>query len=492
MKSCGPTWRRGKPRVLAEIQKLRNEKRKLWAEIRRLRSENQSLRDEKATLAAQKAALQQQVAELQAKLREAERHAKRQAAPFSKGKPRAEPRKRGRKAGAHYGRKGHRPPPPPDRIDEVHEARLPDRCPYCGGTIAEEKDVVLQFQTEIPRRPIVRQFNIHQGTCNGCGRNLQGTHPLQTSDATGAAASQLGADAQAAVAYLNKYGGVSYGKIARFFAVLFGIALTPGGAAQIVRRVGRRCQPAYQQIQAAVRRSPWVVLDETGWRVGGRDAWLHVQVGERATSFVIARGRGADVAAGVLGRDYAGTLIHDGWSPYDTFRQARHQQCVQHVLRRARRMLETAVGGAVHFPRQVIAILEAALRERNEYEAGRRTADELAESALALACQLETLTERPKSNAENQRLAKHLRKHIWAWFWFLLEPGLDATNWRGEQALRLGVTNRKVWGGNRDETGRISQGILMSVIATCVRHGICPLTFLSRAMRTWCAQLIPP
>ena len=452
MKSFGPKVRRRKVRFPADIQKLRNEKRKLLAKVRRLRSENQSLQDDKAALASQVAALKQQVAELQAKLAEAERHGKRQAAPFSKGEPRAQPRKRGRKAGANYGRKGHRPPPPPDQINEVYEAPLPDQCPHCGGTITEEEAAVPQYQVEIPRQPIIRQFNIHRGTCNRCRRRLQGTHPLQTSAATGAAASQLGPNAQAAVAFLNKYGGLSYGKIVRIFKVLFGIELTPGGAAQIVQRVGRRCEPAYREIQAAVRRSPSVVLDETGWKVGGRNAWLHVQVGEQATCFVIARSRGGDVAADVLGRDYAGTMIHDGWSPYEQFRQAAHQQCLQHVLRRARRMLETAVGGAVRFPRQVIAILETALRERNEYEAGHRTANELAEAAVALACQLETLTERPKHNAENNRLAKHLRKHIWQWFWFLLEPGLDATNWRGEQALRLG-------GGFKPLDGLLQEGI---------------------------------
>ncbi|TWU32264.1 hypothetical protein Poly41_57490 [Novipirellula artificiosorum] len=32
---------------------------------------------------------------------------------------------------------------------------------------------------------------------------------------------------------------------------------------------------------------------------------------------------------------------------------------------------------------------------------------------------------------------------------FLRYPGADATNWRGEQAIRPSVVNRKVWGGKR-------------------------------------------
>ena len=37
----------------------------------------------------------------------------------------------------------------------------------------------------------------------------------------------------------------------------------------------------------------------------------------------------------ILGLDYDGTMIHDGWSPYDQFEDARHQQCLNHLLRRA-------------------------------------------------------------------------------------------------------------------------------------------------------------
>ena len=58
---------------------------------------------------------------------------------------------------------------------------------------------------------------------------MQGRHPLQTSDALGAAAAQLGPDAQAAVVELNKQGGMSHGKISHILHSLFGIRLTSPG-----------------------------------------------------------------------------------------------------------------------------------------------------------------------------------------------------------------------------------------------------------------------
>jgi hypothetical protein len=46
-------------------------------------------------------------------------------------------------------------------------------------------------------------------------------------------------------------------------------------------------------------------------------------------------------------------------------------------------------------------------------------------------------------------LAQHLWNHRDDLFTLLRQPGLDATNWRGELAIRFGVILRKVWGGNR-------------------------------------------
>jgi transposase len=285
-------------------------------------AENQRLHQENAALREENAALRDRVGELQVLLEAAERKAKRQAAPFSKGEPKQQPRKPGRKAGRQYGKKARRPPPSPEAIDEHYDVPLPGRCPHCGSCSLEETHVAAQYQTEIPRRPIHRQFDIHFGVCRNCGRSVHSRHELQTSDVVGAAAAQLGPDAHAAMAVLNKELGLSHGKVQHCFDLLFGIPVARATSAHSVLRSGRRCEPAYQQIRSSVQASPSVRPDETGWRVGGRNAWLHVFVGERATCYEIAPHRGHEVAERLLGLDWSGTLIHDGWSPYDQFTKA--------------------------------------------------------------------------------------------------------------------------------------------------------------------------
>jgi hypothetical protein len=93
----------------------------------------------------------------------------------------------------------------------------------------------MQYQEELPvPRVIVRVFRIHIGTCRGCQRRVQGRHPLQTSDALGAASAQLGAQAVAFAVVLNKQLGLSFGKIAQLSSRTFWVwarEFSPFGAA---------------------------------------------------------------------------------------------------------------------------------------------------------------------------------------------------------------------------------------------------------------------
>jgi transposase len=444
-------------------------------------------------------ALQRRLRDLQAEndrlrrlLDEATRAGKRQAAPFAKGQPAAQPKKPGRKPGKDYGTKAHRQPPTPDQIDEVHEAPLPDRCPECGGPLYETH-VAQQFQVEIPRKPIHRQFNIHVGQCQQCHRRAQGRHPLQTSDALGTAAAQLGPDAQAAVVELNKQGGLSHGKVTRCLESLFGIPLSRGGSVHTVLQAATRCEPVYESVRQTVGQSDWVVPDETGWRVGGHAAWLHTIVGPGATAYVIDPTRSGAVAEAILGLDYDGTLIHDGWSPYDRFENARHQQCLNHLLRRADEMAATATRGAVRFRRQVAELLRAGLDLRDRHAAGEISRHGLAVARGRLDSQLSDLVFPPKTNAANERLAQHLWAHRDDLFTFLRRPGLDATNWRAELAIRFGVILRKVWGGSRTWAGARAQSVLMSVWRTCWQQGRSALEFLSQLLKgQLVASALPP
>ena len=155
---------------------------------------------------------------------------------------------------------------------------------------------------------------------------------------------------------------VSYDKIRLGFEQMLGFPVARSTLCRAMQRLARRAKPTRDALVEALRASPVVYADETGWKQGGRRVWLWVFTNLREIVYEILPGRGFEQAASVLGKNYAGTLGVDGWAPYRCFKEATLQTCYNHLLHRCHELLETATRGAVRFPRLVKAILRHALR----------------------------------------------------------------------------------------------------------------------------------
>ena len=387
----------------------------------------------------------------------AQRARKRQAAPFSKGQPKSPPQRPGRKGGPQYGPKRRRKVPA--QVDNEVDARLPAGGPTCHGAIAPER-VEDQDQAAIGRRVHVTRFRVHIGHCVACGTRVQGRHPSQTSEATGAAAAQGGPEALAFAAILNQEFGLSYGKTVAVRQRGFGLTLTPGGLSQALARRAARCAPTDEHRKAVVRTQPSVTLDETGWRIGGPPAWLHVAATADATVYGIFAGRGVDAAAALIGADYDGCLVRDGWAPSRRFAAAYHQTCTQHLINRCDALIRHATPAGAGFPEQIKAILQQGLRLRDRSAAGTGSVHGLAVATGRLDAQLARVLDRRSRLPDHRRLAHHLSRECDALFTYLRCPGLEATHYRGEHAIRPAVVTRTVWGGHRTATGARVKPIL--------------------------------
>jgi transposase len=399
--------------------------------------------------------LKQEIERLRKELEAAWRAAKRQAAPFSRGEPKAQPKPPGRKPGDRYGK--HRRRAVPERVDETHRAPLPERC-NCGGRIGRQ-ETKPQYQEEIVRRKIVRRFEVEIGRCDRCGKRWQGRHPWQTSDALDAAQVQLGPEALALAAQLNKQLGLCLGHTAAVLRAGYGLSVSRGGLCRALGRLGRKAQPTYEALTLALRRSLVIWMDETGWKVAARLEWLWVAVSREVTVYKILPGRGWEQAVELVSPAYAGCLEHDGWAVYGRFVDALHQSCLSHLLKRCREIIAIGSPAAVRFPRAVKGLLEQSLKLRDRYQQGEISEHGLWTAAGRIQAQLGRLLDRNWRTEANRRLAKHLRHQEPQLFTFLHCPGVEATNNRAERALRPAVIARKVWGGNRTANGaRTQQG----------------------------------
>jgi transposase len=132
----------------------------------------------------------------------------------------------------------------------------------------------------------------------------------------------------------------------------------------------------------------------------------------------------------------------------------------------------------------VAAILQHALDVRDRRAAGTMSAHGVDVARGHLFNQMLDLLADPGTVDEIQRFARHLTVELPALFSFLVDPNLDATNWRAEHAIRPAVITRKVCGGgNRSRRGADTQQVLASILRTAHQRGLDTTEVLTTLLR---------
>jgi transposase len=119
---------------------------------------------------------------------------------------------------------------------------------------------------------------------------------------------QLGPEALALGAHLNKQVGLSLGQTTQVLQLGFGLQVSRAGIYRALARMAAKAAPTYEQLIGTARQSLVNGMDETGWRVGGRSQWLWVAVSEEVTVYAILPGRGFEEAASILGAGLSGAF----------------------------------------------------------------------------------------------------------------------------------------------------------------------------------------
>ena len=76
------------------------------------------------------------------------------------------------------------------------------------------------------------------------------------------------------------------------------------------------------------------------------------------TVYGIREGRGYEETASLLGADFGGVLVRDGWAIHPRFVEAEHQTRLAHLLRRCREMRDVTWGRGREVPNLVERILK--------------------------------------------------------------------------------------------------------------------------------------
>jgi len=437
--------------------------------VERLRREKEALAELNARLALEKAGLEQENAKLKEELEEAraridelERTAARQAAPFRRRESLkvAEPKRPGRPAG-HRGMRRERP----RHVDQIVEAPLTS-CPKCGGAVHDRAPLTQYIEELPPVRPVVTRLTTWKGVCPKCGE-VHSEHPLQVSQAQGAAGVHLGPRAIAWAALLNKQFGIPMRKTCSILARGFGLKLSAGGLSQMLDRLADKLRPRYEALQEEVRASPLNYMDETSWYVGDPHWVLWVCTAPQYTLYHIDPSHGGPVAEKLLGTDYAGALVTDCHGAYRRLKCPQHK-CIAHHLRalhKARGKNPSETSPYLDAWQQLWQDVMELHRQRESL-----SADTFAERRAALEATWDQLLARNVTLAGDRHFLGRMRNTGTHHFGCLYHA-VETTNNRAERAIRPAVIARKISCGNRTQRGASTWQILVSLATTAQQCG---------------------
>ncbi len=416
--------------------------------------------------------LRRELRELKERLEEsAAKEEERKARQYERRKPKTRWKKLGAPIGHHGATR-----PKPDHIDKTIEQHL-DFCPECGSaklsTCASATEEHIQ-EDIIPARVEVTKFVHHGYWCPCCQKvKVAGYAPEEVPYG------YLGPNVLVLIIRMKYHQGLSYEKVQQFLESFCSLKVTQSALAQALQRLGRWLQVEESVVLAAIRASPYVHIDETGWKIAGRGHWLWDFVNKRLALYRIRRSRGRIVPIEVLTKDYSGNVISDFLSAYDKIGKLR-QRCLVHLRREMKRVreLDTSAESQQAY-RHLKRILDDARRldeRRYKIEAKifirrlRKIENRLFEFAT------ETF-----ATKHWQRISARMLKYYREMLTFLKVPGLPSDNNHAERMIRPNVIFRKISFQNMSVKGARAHEVLMSLLQTLRLQNMESSVFFKRA-----------
>jgi transposase len=388
----------------------------------------------------------------------------------------------------HPGRARERPVPnaPPLRLSL-------DRCTDCGERLGDPFEVRRRTITDLPPSdPLIFDVEIPRYTCSNCHHRVEPISPFP-------AHQQYGSSLIGRVVQLRLL-GLSAAKIVDYLESAHRIHLTTAAVLKMERRAAESLGPQYEALKAQVPLQPVIHADETKFRIGGENGWMWVFSHPEAVVYRIAPSRGQDVVLEVL-EGARGTLVHDGWVPYDIIRTARHQFDLLHANRwlereeilhglEPRPLLQEVPAKLTSpgvLPKEFIDFTDKVrwlLRYSIEWSEGHPAAPmaERREFHRSMRWMMVDVLRRKWKDRGAARISDQLWKRRKTLFTFIVEPGVAWHNNEAETQIRQGVLYRKISGGRRSWAGAWALERLLTIYRTCRKRSVGFMTVLNQAL----------
>jgi transposase len=415
--------------------------------------------------------LEQRVSALEESLRDAFRS----KAPFSKGSPKPSPKKPGRRAG--QGTFTRRMEPQPTPVDEVQNIDVPlevdeRQCPKCQIPLQRTNELATVEDTPpLPRR-VIKRFTVEVGRCAYCGFVVRGRHPELGTHQCGASAHQVGPHVTAQALALHYHSGLPLRRVPDVIAETTGIIITQGALTQVAGTLAEGImEQHYVELREQIAQSPVVNTDDTGWRIGGKLAFLMGFFTLSIAFFQVRPRHRHQEVIEVLGAGFSGLLGTDRGTSYEARALAgvEMQKCLSHILKNLSTVEETKKGKARAFTTQLKAILREGISLWHEQREGRVGREEYRRRGQELEARLtHQLRDRVLTDGDNQRLLDGIGAQLdeGRLTLFLRAPEIEPTNNRAERGLRPAVIARKVSQCSKNDRGAHTYEVMKTIFAT--------------------------
>jgi hypothetical protein len=332
----------------------------------------------------------------------------------------------------------------------------------------------------------VECYNTQQGYCPNCDEVVESRSADQP-PAADIRSPQLGLNALATVAVLRAVYRLPFEPIVELLSDISGLRVCKGAIARQMQRMAKRLENTCDLMGLRLKLSPAVHMDETSWRVDGKNQWLWTLLNRHYTLFHVDKSRGSKVVRKLLGEVYGGTLHTDFYSAYGEI-DCKKQKCLVHLLRKLR---DTALKDTSFGEGPLCRRLKRLIKEMLQLKRRRGKLAEAAyeQSGRCLEERLRQLADGAYADEHSRRIANRLKKHAGELTLFLWDDEVRPDNNLAERGLRPAVVLRKITGGSRSDRGAQATAVLMSITRT-IRQRDLPLleTFKDILMASWASK----
>lgn len=332
-------------------------------------------------------------------------------------------------------------------------------CPDCGRALSGGSEYSRRQIIELPE--IAVRIVDHVLVSRYCGMCRKSCFPKPDWSKEAVAKSVFGPQVHSLVAYLRQVGRLPIRTIATLLSALCHLTISVGEVVRILATVATMGKATYEHLKEALRTSPFVHGDETGWRENGQNGYLWSFSTPQICYFTYPKSRSGQIVQEVLGESYQGVLVSDFYSAYNIHR-GFHQRCWVHLLRDVHELTKKfPTEGVLSWAKSLRELYDKAKAFQSESLGEReRAAFGFQEALVALASGYGG-TGLPQST-----LCQRLLSFANELFTFVEFVGVPSENNAAERSIRPRVVARKISGGSRSPSGSSTMAVLSSLFAT--------------------------